>query len=274
MPTPNLELLNINDPKKYTKWKKEQGIKNGHLPYALRFFDSTKSLIYIAVNHTNVLGSVTYKLIQKVMNIYRKINNTLVIMEGLLDKNGLSPDMKHFNDELNIKNEINYTYFLCKKFNMPYAGVEAENTIFKQLATKYQVNEIFVWECLRVYPSYQKEFTWRDIIEKYVKPNIADIFSVDVETLDFDSQFEKIFKKKFIFGKTKKDLFFPNPNKKTLTNQIGVTYNIIRSTYNITNLYKHIDKYDNIIYVYGQNHAYCDYNVLLDTYDNVEIMYQ
>jgi hypothetical protein len=270
---PNLKLIRDNDPKKYIKWKKQHDLKNDDSPYAMQFFNKNYSLVYVATNHTNKLNSPTYELIKKVLTEYKK-TNCLVVLEGQLNKKGLSPDIKHFNDELNIKNEINYAYFLCKRFGMPYCGVEEENHVFEQLSEKYSPLDIFVWECLRVYPHYNNESNFRNIVDKYVKANISEIFHVNTNTLDFDNRFEKIFKKKFSFGKTKKDLFFPNPNKKDLTNKIGVSYNKIRNIHNIKNLYKYLGKYKNVIFIYGQNHLYCDYDVLYDTFQTSALLYQ
>lgn len=264
---PNLKKLRDHGTDgSFLKWKKKLGFKISD-PFCLQFHNSDKSLFYIGAKHTIDSNSLTYKYIKYVIDNLREPE--IVLLEGIPFEYGLNPDISYF------QGEGLYAAELARKNQIPYAGIEVnEKKILEKMSEIYDIDDIYGFIYLRAHKYYFRTFGKNEMeldtdFQHNKKKFLDQIF--DYNLWDPKIWFQKVFGKKFKYGK---DLEFAAPytNSKIITQQISSDYAKERDKENLINLYKYINTYNKICLIMGENHAYADFPVLIDTFKNFKIL--
>jgi hypothetical protein len=253
----NIKLLNDHGTDgSYLKWKKENKITG---PYCLSFRINNKMFNYIGAQHTVDKKSPTFKLIRKVINKFKPM---LIVIEGVEYKKGLNPLLKNF------QNEGSYAVSLGKRYGADFIGTEGdEGQLFDKLAKQFKKEDITGFIFLRMHKYYYRT-------KKESKDKFIDDFNKIYHTDQFDpiQWFENTFSKTFKYGRF---LEYASPydgKNAVITQIISAVYSKNRDINNIKRIYEFINKYDNILYIMGENHVYADKDVLVDTFGNYQII--
>jgi len=228
-------------------------------PIVVKFIDKKKSIIYIAVNHTNDKNSSTFRLIDK----YVKNSSSLVLLEGIEYSIGLNPKLEAYN-------ETKHAIDICKKKKIEYRGVEGKrNDITGQLLKHFHKKDIILWIILQNYKVFardghtEKEFNsdTKILLNKYLKKYFS------VGSFVFVKEFEERIGEKFVYGKTDLEIASPNNKGKYITQKIAHLNSMLRDIQILKNIYASINEYDNIIVIIGKNHLYSHFDVLENTFN-------
>lgn len=251
---PNMNLLNDDGVDgSNQRWKKQNNIGT---PYYLSFDDGHKTLNYIGAQHTTDQKSKTFRLIGKVI---KKYNPDLVVIEGIPFDMGFNPDISYF------QGEGHYATKLAKKNKIDYVGVEGnEDKILRMLSRKYNKKDIYGYDFLHTYKYFYKTM-------KVGKHELYDDIKQRIKNFDPDKWFMDTFGKKFRYGSYLEYASPYNGKDSNITQKISYDYSRYRNIMYIRNLYKLINKYNNILFIMGENHVYADKDILSDTFGDYMI---
>lgn len=256
---PNIDLLKDHGVGgDYEKWKKKNNITS---PYCLSFKKDNKIFNYIGALHTNDENSDTFRFIKKIIKRYKPM---LIVIEGIPFHKGINPDINYF------QGEGMYSVNLGKKYGAKYIGVEgSEVDIVSELSNKYSREDILGYDFLRTHKYFYKTMgsSKKKFMSVFKKYNIfGDKNFNPVEW------FENRFGKKFKYGSFLEYASPYNGPDAVITQKLGYDFSRQRDIMSLTNLYKMISEYDNILYIMGQNHVYSNKDVLIDTFGKYEII--
>lgn len=260
---PDLKLLRDHgvSGNRFHNLKKKYGISYND-PFCMKFENKKKKLYYIASIHTNDPKSRTFRLIKNIIN---KVE--FVIVEGINFEWGLSPDVGR------RKGEMKYATTLAIDNRIPFSGVEpSDKYIYKRLIDDgIKKKDIVLFEILREYKVFCKNGYTEEQFYEHIKKNVFPYLRKMLkfgkfEKFNFHKYFEKRIGEKFIYCKIDLEISSPNKNGKYITNRISAENNFIRDAEIIKNLYKYLNQYDNILFIYGQNHYYAHLKILEKTF--------
>lgn len=258
---PNLKLLQNHDG--FDEWSRKNKIT---VPFCLSFKREKKIFNYIGVQHTTDKNSDVFKLITKTIKKYKP---QMIILEGIENKLGVNPILNNFGGEgYHAASEGN-------KYGSSFIGVEgSESKIIRALKKEFDPVDIMGFLFLRMHKIFFKmmKAPSHDFLRAFYENEIKHykkIFKVS----DFNHKlwFFKTFKKQFRYGSF---LEYASPVRgEILTQKISCAYSRIRDTINIKNVYKLINKYNNVLYIMGKNHVYADIGILTETFGKHDVKY-
>lgn len=266
---PKTELLRDHGSDgKFVEWKKQLKIPVKDA-FCLKFKTFGKKLYYIASNHTTDETSDTFAYIHQCINKYKP---GLIILEGIPISKGINPNLK------NVVGEPGYAMKLAIENKIDFIGIEgSEKDIILELAKRFNNDDIYGWfflrdrkYCHKTLKIGEEEFKHKYWIRS--KKYLDEIFEKH-NSWNSDKWFSETFKKPFsYYDNDTLEFASPIKNSSIITQQINFENSKIRDWVNIKNLYSLINEHNTIIYIMGQNHAYADFDVILDTFKNYQIV--
>lgn len=265
---PKLKLLRDHGTTKdrFKKFKKKLGLPIGPFPFCIKFKRNNKQLYYIASRHTSDKKSRIYKLIS---NVISKRKPDIILLEGILYKFGLSPNLTN-----KFESEIFQAERMARKYKIPFIGVEPDKMyiINKLIKMKIKKEDILLTIILQNYKVLLRNNTSKeDFYSDFTHLVKYHDKYFDTSKFNFDKQFEKSLGYKFSYGETDTEIAAPYKNG-VITQKIANEMNIIRDTSIIKFIYEMINKYDKVLIVIGQNHLYSHYEILKKTFGKPKIV--
>lgn len=267
---PNLKLIRDHGVNKYSMskafntWEKKY---NPHPTAAHMIFKKeNKMLHYIASEHTTDKNSKTFKLIKKV---YKKYKFDLIIVEGCRFDSGINPSklFKHIKSLKSIEiNEEDFCIILAIKNKIDFTCVEPNHeTLYKELKKKgYKVQDIYGHEYIQMIPQNKRAGYDRETHNKMMPKHYKNINKVYKKIkFDPDKWYFTTFGKELDYNLIDNHDTAPIKNG-TIIQQISYDGGIIRELGIMKNLFYYINRYNNILMIYGWNHLFADFNVIKD----------
>jgi len=263
---PNIDKLDYSELDIFYKWLTDNKIGDNE-PYCLQWKNKNKILNYIGTIHTFNEKNPTTILMDNIIKNYKP---DIVIIEGINNEKGINPELPR-----RIKNtEMEHLALLCQKNKIDFIGIETkDNEVYDIIKEKYNIDDIYGYLFLLHHRLKYKKINKNDFIEDFYNRILIN-YKTFIKNIDWNHKtwFKKTFGKNFTYGKYIK-YSEPSNNKKALiTQKLSFDWHKIRDIFNIYTLYKYLNKYNNVVYSMGRNHAFIDRNVISKDFGTMTIL--
>jgi hypothetical protein len=258
----------IADPSKVRPWSiKLSQEEPAKYPYLAHYQFGSKNLFYIAAHHSNSTKSPTFKMIDKILTNY---SVQAVLLEGFFHSYGINPKrmidyaMKDgkdgyfrggepiFSIQRSVAGKVNFT-----------GGEPDEKVIMKAVLDKrYTLEDLFGFYFVRQVPEFKEDPSLDhknpEALYKRFESGMAHTLSISEENIPSFAEFKRWYQKgnKVRFSFTKIDSEVPAPlgDGKLLTQRVSAVVDEIRNAYIVSVIAELLNKFDNILVVYGGSH--------------------
>lgn len=233
-------------------------------PYVVDFEAGTRSLTYIAVEHSNEASSPSLKLIGNAMASRRF---SAVVLEGFPRSKGLSPESLRLGSEKDGANgfyrdgETSVAVKLAVLKKVPFVGGEPDEDIVKAaiFAAGYSLEDLFCFYMTRMIPSWRRDgtLTRQSFEESYAElaPSMGKRLGLQAPSLEFYRKwYQAKMNKPFHARDVKDENLAPLPEGSVFTQRISAVIGRIRNEHIVRVTEEMLNLYSRVLVVYGSSH--------------------
>jgi hypothetical protein len=247
-------------------------------PFLAKYSKDSRSLWFLAADHTNDVESSTFKTIRTAFHDFRP---QAVIVEGFEDTGVFSPKeyaeyaRKVAKENFRTSTEPSYVVWLALENNVPFVPGEPQNkTIALELQKLgYEAIEYYYFDYARSVPGLReikranslqqfKEYATKFFVGYFRDFDPAGHFKFE----EFASWYKKKTGKKFNFDTINGKEFEPQVDRNPGTlNKLSHQVGMIREQHLLVTLERLLNQFDRVLVVYGSGHLVKQRDVLKDS---------
>lgn len=247
---PDLYFLK-HDLKNINVWKKQNSIPFDRA-FCLSYKKRNKKIDYIGLTQSVEKN-------KKIMSKFIDKSTDLVLLTDLYFEDGINASYEDVS-----KNSIN-ALNLCKKYYVPYAGLENNDIQFikKMLFKDYTEEDLLLYIFLCLYVYFSRDMKESISAFRNKLPNYMHDYQELLERPKFSykKQFADAFKQNFNYGVTSYDLIKPEKDSKYFTRTLAYEEFKFKNSFMAKAIFEYINQFNNVVIIAPQDYVYSQHEV-------------